>query len=201
MTVDPSLEKLRAGDYEGAWSVFMDRHRRLLFAVVRRYVADPDDVMDAFAHACEQLRADEFARLKRYTADEDPRASFSTWLVVVTRNLVIDWLRARDVHRTGFAAGRPSPARGHAAVAVAEHLTNGSTGGDFAIDARRIAGEVLNGLDAEVRAAVQLFVVEEMSAADVARAVGWQGEKAVHNKVYRTLASIRENVAKRGIAT
>jgi RNA polymerase sigma factor (sigma-70 family) len=254
MTVDPVLEKLRAGDYEGAWSLFMDRHRRLLFAVVRRYVTDPDDVMDVFAHVCDHLRADDLARLKRYSTDDGLRASFSTWLVVVARHLVIDWLRARDgrpraavpdglsplgrriydcmfvhgysqretrelvlgsagpdtsaefvaalraVHRAVFAIGHPSPVRGHTAVALAEDLVDPSTLIEPAVDTRSILAGMLNGLDAEIRVAVQLFVVEEMAAADVARALGWPSAKVVYNRVYRALAAMRENFAKRGIA-
>lgn len=47
--------------------------------------------MDAFALVCEKLREDGFRRLRRF--EPDGPARFSTWLVTVVRNLVIDWYR------------------------------------------------------------------------------------------------------------
>jgi RNA polymerase sigma factor (sigma-70 family) len=95
-TLDPCIERLRDGDHEGAWNLFVDRYRRLIFSVIRRYATDPDEVMDLFAHICERLHANDLARLRRYPPDGSARASFSTWLVAVTRNLIVDWYRMRD---------------------------------------------------------------------------------------------------------
>jgi len=50
-----------------------------------------------------------------------------------------------------------------------------------------------------VRLAVELFVVERLSASDVARAVGWPGPKTVYNRVYRALASLRARLEAGGI--
>lgn len=52
---------------------------------------------------------------------------------------------------------------------------------------------------ADVRLAVRLFVVEGMTAADVARVVGWTGPKAVYNRVSRALLSMRADFERRGI--
>ena len=51
----------------------------------------------------------------------------------------------------------------------------------------------------DVRVAVQLFVVERLSAVEVARAVGWPDAKAVYNRVYRALAAIRVGLERDGI--
>jgi RNA polymerase sigma factor (sigma-70 family) len=64
--------------------------------------------------------------------------------------------------------------------------------------ARRIAG-MLASLSADVRLAVELFVVERMAAADVARTVGWPNAKAVYNKVYRALEGLRSHLERDGI--
>jgi len=55
-------------------------------------------------------------------------------------------------------------------------------------------------LSAEDRAAVELYVVEELSAADVARILGLPNAKAVHNRVYRALAAVRTHLAQVGVA-
>ena len=94
--VAPFLEKLREGDAEEAWTLFVDCYRRLIFAVIRRYATEADEMMDLFAHICGQLREHDLARLRRYRHDSVRRAAFSTWLVVVLRNLIVDWYRQRD---------------------------------------------------------------------------------------------------------
>src|SRR5689334_12472599 len=84
------------GSPEAAWDIFIGSYRRLIFAAIRRYTRDPDDVMDVFARVCEALRENDFARLRRYVAQADPGRRFSTWLCAVVHNLAIDWIRHRD---------------------------------------------------------------------------------------------------------
>ena len=93
---------------EEAWSLFLDTYRRLLFATVRTFANDRDDVMEMFAHVCAELSANDCARLRRFV-DDSRRASFSTWLVVVVRNLCVDWLRARDGRQRDTCPNELSP--------------------------------------------------------------------------------------------
>lgn len=98
------LADLARGQSEAAWDRFLDRYRRLIFAAIRHYVRDYDDVMDVFTRVCEALRADDLRRLRAYGAGGERRARFSTWLVVIVHNLTVDWLRARDGRRRPAAA-------------------------------------------------------------------------------------------------
>ena len=59
--------------------------------------------------------------------------------------------------------------------------------------------DMLNALEPERRLAIQLFVVEELPAAEVARIVGWPNAKAVYNRVYRALAALRAELERQGI--
>lgn len=258
---DACLERLRAGDADGAWDLFLDRYRRLIFATIRHYTVEADEVMDLFAHVCERLREDRMARLRRYALAPVQRAMFPTWLVAVLRNLVVDWFRVRDGRRARRAPADLSPlgaqiyecvfvdgrshreayelirARAEAplphgaflralrdvhrvtfgpdrhAAGAARHALRPVAGlaSSLADDAarpderlldeetsRRVEDE-MSALAPDVRLAVQLFVVEEMPAADIARAVGWANAKAVYNRVYRGLATIRARLTRRGI--
>jgi RNA polymerase sigma factor (sigma-70 family) len=96
MCVEPWIAPLTTGSPEAAWDLFIGRYRRLIFAAIRRYTRDPDDVMDVFARVCEALRENDFARLRRYAAQADTGRRFSTWLCAVVYNLAIDWIRHRD---------------------------------------------------------------------------------------------------------
>lgn len=90
--------RLEDGDSEAAWDLFLDRYRGVILATIRRNI-EGDDVADAFAHVCQALSADQLARLRRYRFDAPRRARFSTWLVTVVHNQVIDWVRHRDGRR------------------------------------------------------------------------------------------------------
>ncbi len=110
------VAELQGGRPEAAWDLFLDRYRRLIFAAIRHYAQDYDDVMDVFARVCEALREDDLRRLRVYTDQPEHRARFSTWLVTVVRHLTVDWFRQRDGRRRLSACGRRPPA------AAASHL-------------------------------------------------------------------------------
>src|ERR1041385_9339596 len=73
------ITRLRANDTDGAWDLFIERHRRFIFAAIRHYTTEHDEVMDVFAQVCESLRADGLRRLRRYVAEGPHSARFSTW--------------------------------------------------------------------------------------------------------------------------
>jgi DNA-directed RNA polymerase specialized sigma24 family protein len=93
------VAELKQGRPDAAWDLFLDRYRRLIFAAIRHYAQDYDDVMDVFARVCEALREDDLARLRCYAEQPFHGARFSTWLVTVVRHLTIDWFRHRNGRR------------------------------------------------------------------------------------------------------
>ena len=245
--------RLELGDHNGAWAAFDRDHRKLFLSVIRRLVSDHDQVEDAFTVVAAALSADNFARLRRYSQDDPARAAFSSWLIVVVRRLVIDWLRqahgrerravpsdlegwqramyvARCLERLSAAETFElmRGARGHELdfpmflrelralarshpcpeVRPGRRLEPLSLTADFAVTAadpaeavdqsRRLVA-LLDAEPADVRLAIQLFVVEELGAAEVARVVGWPNAKAVYNRVSRSLTRMRESLAGLGI--
>jgi RNA polymerase sigma factor (sigma-70 family) len=245
-SVEPWRSRLEAGDTEAAWTLFLARYHRLIGATIARCTPRAEDARDAFAEICDRLSEDDLARLRRFHAAPAHRAKFSTWLVVVVRNLAIDCRRAREGRpRSTPPPGLPPLRERIYQLALVEHRSHveayetlRSRGEcdlsfrDFAreiastyraVDARRwshlalLQGNVeipdeevaaptealersdeasrlaraLAKLTAEERAAIQLFVVEERSAAEVAREVGWTGPKTVYNRVHRALAALR----------
>lgn len=101
--------KLHQGRLEAAWDLFLERYRRLIFAAIRHYAQDYDDVMDVFARVCEVLREDDMARLSCYLDQPIHGARFSTWLVTVVRRLTIDWFRRRKGRRRLSAIAEDLP--------------------------------------------------------------------------------------------
>ena len=108
--MEPWVAELNAGRPEAAWDLVVTRYRRLIFASIRHYAQDYDDVMDVFARVCEALREDDLRRLRIWASAPHPQAQFSTWLVTVVRHLTIDWFRQRDGrHRISALAATLPP--------------------------------------------------------------------------------------------
>lgn len=91
--------ELQRGRPDAAWDLLLARYRRLIFAAIRHYARDHDDVMDVFAQVCESLREGDQRRLRVYLAQPTHSARFSTWLVTVVRHITVDWFRHRDGRR------------------------------------------------------------------------------------------------------
>jgi RNA polymerase sigma factor (sigma-70 family) len=243
--VEPWRAALDAGDSDTAWTLFLARYHRLIGATVARCIPDAEDARDAFAHLCDKLWEDDLGRLRRFHERSHHSAKFTTWLVVVVRNLAIDWRRSQDGRpRTSPPAGL-SPLREAIYDLVVVHRRSHveayevlratrTDPGSFPqflrevketyreVDARRWShlamhqifafdsaesGQVEDDVDTHVqrsrlsealshlsesdRGAIQLFVVEERPAAEVARALGWANAKTVYNRVRRALAVLK----------
>jgi RNA polymerase sigma factor (sigma-70 family) len=95
MSADPFdvslLSALASADRQSAWCAFLNRYSGLIYHVVRTFDRDPDRSGNCFLFVCEQLSADEFRRLRKFRLAG--RATFSTWLCAVARNLCLDWYR------------------------------------------------------------------------------------------------------------
>jgi RNA polymerase sigma factor (sigma-70 family) len=243
--------RLANGDTGAAWELFLRRYRRLLLATTRRLLRDDGDVFEVFEHLCGRLLEDDLARLRQFHEEPARRARFSTWLVAVAHNLVIDWARHRDGRRRVHPPDGLSPVQQRIFTFVfAEQRSHTETYGmlraergddmsfpSFLREVRetyRVVGqsnprgilrhlgagppqepatedgtpdsaragelaELMGTLDPADRLAVRLFVVEELSAAEVAKAMGWPNAKAVYNRVHRALGRLRHSLEVRGI--
>jgi RNA polymerase sigma factor (sigma-70 family) len=76
-----------------AWKIFLDAYSPLLLHVARSVFRDRDEAMDAYAHVLQEVRANEFARLRGFS--DNGVSKFSTWLVVVVQRLCLDYRRAK----------------------------------------------------------------------------------------------------------
>ena len=85
---------LRARDdvsRERAWEQFLEKYSRLLLHTVRTRSGTYDEAMERYVFVLQCLREEEFVRLRRYTPEDSAR--FTTWLVVVTGRMCIDYFR------------------------------------------------------------------------------------------------------------
>jgi len=137
--------------------------------------------MDAYAHALEALREDGCRRLRAYVPE--PKIKFSSWLVVVTRRLVLDHLRQR------YGRSRSDDADRHQ-----EHITRRRLEDLVAaeIDPDQLIGKSTGDADAGIRRE-QLKIalsrsLEELDPADrLLLALRFEDERPVR-EIARTLA-------------
>lgn len=94
------LRQLGTDESDRAWRSFVEAYGAILFQVVHHLERDPESARDCFIYVCEQLVADRFRRLKKYSASE--AATFATWLRCVARNLCVDWRRSHSGRRRSF---------------------------------------------------------------------------------------------------
>jgi RNA polymerase sigma factor (sigma-70 family) len=90
-----TLQNLLAADSpsDGAWAAFTREYSRLLLHVARSTCHGHDESMDAYACLLEKLGEDGCRRLRAYSVD--PRSKFTTWLVVVSRRICVDYQRSK----------------------------------------------------------------------------------------------------------
>jgi len=98
--------------------------------------------------------------------------------------------RARGKAATHYFAGPPIVSK-QTEMTVEDTL--------IAAESSERLASVLEILPEDDRLAVQLFVIDELSAERVARVVGWPNAKAVYNRVYRSLAVLRKELERRGV--
>lgn len=75
----------------GAYEELMQRHERLMFGVCLRLLGNRQDAEDI----TQDVMLKVFAKLDSF----EGRSSFKTWLVRVTRNACMDWLKKKAISR------------------------------------------------------------------------------------------------------
>jgi RNA polymerase sigma factor (sigma-70 family) len=97
------LENTDQAVREAAWERFVAGYSGIILYIARRVCGDRDGAMDGYALVLEQLRADDFRRLRHFIADG--RSEFSTWLLVVAQRICLDEQRRRFGRIRGDADG------------------------------------------------------------------------------------------------
>lgn len=99
---DRDLHDLVCRDAARGWERFIESHTRTIVALIQRAgVRDRDETMEVYTLVCERLVAGDCARIRRW----DPgRGQIASWLGVVVRRVIVDWVRSRAGRRRLFGA-------------------------------------------------------------------------------------------------
>lgn len=109
-----------------------------------------------------------------------------------------EFLKELNATYAAVTAGRRGRVTGELAIPPPESPDPPTDPGELA-EQQTLLARALEALPPDDRLAVQLYVVDEMPAEQVARALGYPSAKTVYNRVYRALAVIRASLERAGI--
>ncbi len=195
-------------DREAAWTVFLERHSKLILHTSRRASAGHDDMMDRYTHTLDRLREDDFRRLRSFSLNGTGK--FTTWLVVVVRRLCIDH-RRRTLGRSPRDPDKTMDlefiARRNLAALLADDLDldqipeEASKRPDADL-IRRERAEQLAAALAELSPKDQLLLtlryVDDHSPQAIARMLGYSSRFVVHRCLRSLVATLRRGLEDRG---
>ena len=198
---DPAAREL-------AWTMFVETHSRLLLHSARSVERDHDAAMDAYAHLLEQLRCDNYRRLRAYASDG--QSKFTTWLVVVARRLCLDHVRQRygRAQHAGPRAERSQAIRrrlvDHIAEAIDADDIADAAAGDAEMQLRASELELgltsaLASLAPQDRLLLRLRFEGDLNAREIAPLLKLPTPFHVYRRLNALLAQLRESLRQRGI--
>ena len=194
---------------ENSWSSFLARHNRLLLRVAHAAARNREDAMDAYAIVLEQLREHDGRRLRTYQADG--RSKFTTWLVVVTRRICVDYLRqkygryeptsndAGNVNRSSRLALLQLVGADVDSAVIAD---DNAALPDAAVRTDELSArleEAVRELGNDDRLLLKLRFHEDLSASAIARLIGSPTAFHVYRRLNGLLARLRGRLSERGI--
>ncbi len=91
MSSDAALIERFKEDPEGAYAELLERFTPVILRMIRRFMSDPDEVMEVYTAICERLMANNFLALRRFRINSE----LAPWLSVVVANACRDRFRKR----------------------------------------------------------------------------------------------------------
>jgi RNA polymerase sigma factor (sigma-70 family) len=210
--VPPALARLLNAtervDFEEAWAEFIAAHSRILLHTCRQVAHDRDAAMDGYAYVLEALREDCCRRLHAYTPDA--RSRFTTWLVVVTRRLVLDHHRRRygrsrsedDLRRAEQAARRRLEEFIASKVDPDRLTTSAANSPDLVIRRQELANvlrRALEELDPADRLLLTLRFEDDRPVRQIAAMLGLPTVFHVYRRLAAVLEMLKRALARRGV--
>ena len=193
---------------EHAWARFLEAFSPLILRAIHTLGDDADARMDRYAFVLDQLRADDYRRVRAYA--DDGRAKFTTWLVVVVQRLCLDERRRRHGRLQGddpAARARHEMRQRLLAlvgddVAVADHVAGDSTDPDIAVRSQELhdaLARAVAALESRDRLILKLRFEDDESVPTIARIVGATSVGHTYRRIDAILAELRTSLIRTGV--
>jgi RNA polymerase sigma factor (sigma-70 family) len=197
-----------ADECDEAWTEFVATYSETLLHTCRAVARDRDAAMDAYACALEALREDGCRRLRAYVPEPDIK--FSSWLVVVTRRLVLDYFRRRYGRSRSEDEGRQQERRARKRLEdlVADEIEpdrlvdQSSDEADAGIRRQQLGvalARALAELDPADHLLLTLRFEDERPVREIARMLGFPSVFHVYRRLGSVLTKLRHALESRGV--
>jgi RNA polymerase sigma factor (sigma-70 family) len=202
------LDLVEPSARDEAWTAFVQANSKLILYVARSLGGDHDDVMDRYASVLEQLRRDDFHRLRGYGSDG--RGKFTTWLVVVVRRLCLDHQREKYGRSRGDDESREDGRRMRGRlvdlvsdeVEIAQLVDTSDTGPEERLQALQLdeaLKSAVAALEPDDRLLLRLRFEDELTAPQIARLLSSRSPFDVYRRLRHVLRTLRTALAVRGV--
>ena len=205
------LEAPDAAARDGAWAAFLNEYSNLMLRTAQRASSTDDEAMDHYAFILDQLRDNDFRRLRAFAADR--RGKFTTWLVVVVRRLCVDHHRRRygrtpashepeSAEDAGFAARRRLVDLMTDQFDLERLEDRGTPRPDASVigtERRRALEEAVADLDLSDQLLLTLRFEDGIAVEKIAPMIGVTSRFQVHRRLNVVLAKLRAALAAKGI--
>lgn len=202
------LNHLAPSARDEAWTAFVQANSKLILYVARSLGGDHDDVMDRYACVLEQLRRDDFHRLRAYGADG--RGKFTTWLVVVVRRVCLDHQREKYGRVRGSEEDREDGHRMRGRLVdlvsdgaeITELVDTSASGPEERLRALQLDDALRSAvaaLEPDDRLLLRLRFEDELSAPQIARLMSCRSQFDVYRRLRHVLSTLRSALVRRGV--
>jgi RNA polymerase sigma-70 factor, ECF subfamily len=184
MTDEALMVRYQKGEV-AAFAELVSRHEKRLWNFVRRFVAD--------SATAEDLLQEVFMRVVKSSAEWQPSAKFSTWLLTIARNLCTDNARRGAIRRADSLDQPTGVANDDSGLHRIDRLAAPSGNAERAAMNREIAVRVdaaVSDLPVEQREVFLMREVMDMSFAEIAAATG-ASEPTVKSRMRYALERLR----------
>ena len=195
-----------AAQSDNAWDAFLSSHGHLLLRTAKYTHRDHDAAMDAYSYVLEQLRRDNFKRLRAYNGNDSDH--LNRWLVVVARRLCLDFRRQRygrnrdatpDIEREArrrlvdklWDPQDPAELPGSKDSNPEWHLRNQEW--------QQALAEVLEQLEPRDQLLLALRFENGLSARRIAGIMHWPSTFHVYRRLNKLLPELRSRLRERGV--
>lgn len=211
VTTGRAFDSTDAAVREAEWERFLAIHSKLLLHVARSFGDGHDAAMDRYVYLLEQLRRDDFHRLRGYAATD--RSEFSTWLVVVAQRIYLDHYR----NKYGRShAGEPE-SRAHEEERAARRRLVDLIGAEVDLDGvidshertpedslreeeiHRALALALRSLAPSARLLIKLRFEDGLGMSEIARSLRLPTRFHAYRRLVQALAELREALEKVGV--
>ncbi len=177
--------RVKAGDMAG-FSILVDRHRGHVIQFLFRMVVN--------RAVAEELAQEVFVRIFRARQSYEPSARFTTWMMRISTNLALNWLRDHKGERGGQSLDQEVVEGAVRQVADLRENVEQTMVRQARLSEVRVAVEAL---PEKQRAAVLMHKYQDMDYASIARTLECS-EAALKSLLFRAYETLRSRLAHLG---